>query len=158
MPVEERRNALKDLLNRSLSDPPASAEEAAPRLRAAEFRSEGSASSGHARAGSDSGTFNPWVYVPAHPVIKDGAELAEYELRELADGNKVLPVFTSAEKLIEQLGMAQPWLKVRLYRVIELIGRDRVAVDPVIDPAGWRWDSKELRKFSETLKGDRGRS
>lgn len=102
------------------------------------------------------GVADPWVYVPAHPVIKDGAELAEYELRELTDGNKVLPTFTSVELLIEQLGMAQPWLKVRVRAVIDLMGSDHVAVNPVIDPAAPRWDGEELKRFSKKFEAERG--
>jgi len=156
MPVDEPGSNLGSLLNRSISDPPATAEEATARLHEAERR-QGAAGSEDARATSDSEAAGPWVYVPAHPVIKDGAELAEYELRELTDGNQVLPAFTSVERLIEQLGMAQPWLKVRIRAVIDFMGGAHVAVDPVIDPAGWRWDSKELKKFIETFEAERGR-
>lgn len=101
-------------------------------------------------------TPDPWVYVPAHPIIRDGAELAEYELRELSDGNKVLPTFTSVGLLIEQLGTAQPWLKARIRAVIDLMGKDHVAVNPMIDPAAQRWDSKELDRFTQELQSERG--
>lgn len=106
--------------------------------------------------GEVDGVTDSWVYVPAHPVIKGGAELAEYELRELSDGNKVLPVFTSVELIIKQLGIAQPWLKVRFSAVIDLMGKDHVVVNPVIDPAAHRWDSRQLDRFTQEFKTERG--
>jgi SseB protein N-terminal domain len=100
-------------------------------------------------------TLNPWVYVPAHPVIKDGVELAEYEVRGLIDGNQVVPAFTSVERLIEQLGTSQPWLKLQIRRVIDFFGRDHIAVDPSVDPAGWRWDREGLKEFIIAFSSER---
>ncbi|MBO0804312.1 MAG: SseB family protein [Nocardiopsaceae bacterium] len=107
-------------------------------------------------SGLSADDLDPWVYVPAHPVIRDGVELAGYELRELPDGNRVLPTFTSAGLLIEQLGTAQPWLKARIRAVIDLMGSDHVAVNPVIDPAGDRWDRERLEQFTQEFETERG--
>lgn len=98
---------------------------------------------------------DPWVYVPAHPVITGGDELAEYERRELADGNPALPAFTSVGALTAQLGACQPWLRMRISEVIRAMGPDHVAVDPVVDPAAWRWDSGHLKEFADALRADR---
>lgn len=149
-------------LSQFASGPPANAERRATRLRVtrpprgrvARHREHEDSDSDAANPWLDDA--NPWVYVPAHPVMRDGAELAEYEVRELSDGNKVLPTFTSVRLLIEQLGMAQPWLKVRIRAVIDLMGSDHVAVNPVIDPAAPRWDSEALKRFTREFAAQRG--
>ena len=89
------------------------------------------------------------VFVPAHPVLQDGEQLAQYELREVSEGSPALPAFTSIEHLTAQLGRFQPWLKVPLRQLLNVDGVDRVAIDPTIDPHAWRWTAEELQKFSD---------
>ncbi|GAA4229576.1 hypothetical protein GCM10022254_22320 [Actinomadura meridiana] len=41
------------------------------------------------------------MYVPVHPVARDGEIVIGYETREIAPGSPALPVFSSEEKLVE---------------------------------------------------------
>lgn len=98
-----------------------------------------------AGTGAGSEDHDAWVYVPAHPLTRDGQDLAEYEFRELPDGRRVLPAFTTVNLLVRQLGKNQPWLRLPIRAVVDLAGDDHVAVDPVVDPAAERWDEARLR-------------
>jgi len=54
------------------------------------------------------------VFVPAHPQVRDGRKDVVFEVRQLADGRRVLPVFTTTEHLIAALGPRQPWAALPL--------------------------------------------
>ncbi len=52
--------------------------------------------------------------MPAHPQVRDGRKDVVFEVRQLADGRRVLPVFTTTEHLIAALGPRQPWAALPL--------------------------------------------
>ena len=94
------------------------------------------------------------VYASAHPAQRgDGVGgTIEFEVRELADGRRVLPVFSSVERMAEALGPAQPWvlLPLRAARaVMAIAGVDAVVLDPEIADDAWRWDASSFRRLAE---------
>lgn len=56
-------------------------------------------------------------------------------VRQLADGTRTLPVFTSVARLIDELGPQQPWVCLPMRTAAAVATRervDRVALDPVL--------------------------
>jgi SseB protein N-terminal domain len=93
------------------------------------------------------------VYVPAHPARRrdDVNGTIEFEVRELADGSRVLPVFSSVDRMAEALGPAQPWALVPLRAaraVMAIAGIQSVVLDPELADDAWRWDASSLRRLA----------
>lgn len=87
------------------------------------------------------------VFAPAHPGVREGRKDVVFEVRELADGRRVLPVFTTAERLTTVLGPQQPWAAVPLRAARALMGAAGVAevmIDPRLAPGAWRWQADDL--------------
>lgn len=95
------------------------------------------------------------VYVPAHPGNRIGRTDVVFEVRGLPDGRRMLPVFTTTERLVAALGPVQPWARMPLDRASELMGEagvDVVVVDPPAEPDAMRWqegDIEALMRSSE---------
>jgi hypothetical protein len=94
------------------------------------------------------------VYAPAHPALRrdDVNGTIEFEIRELADGSRVLPVFSSVERMAAALGPAQPWVLVPLRAaraVMAVAGVDSVALDPEFADGAWRWTAQSLQRLAE---------
>jgi len=93
------------------------------------------------------------VYVPAHPAQRhDDDSSIEFEVRVLTDGSRVLPVFSSVERMSEALGPAQPWVLVPLRAaraVMAVAGIDSVMLDPQLVDDAWRWDAQSLHRLAE---------
>jgi hypothetical protein len=94
------------------------------------------------------------VYAPAHPAQRrdDVNGTIEFEVRGLADGRRVLPVFSSVERMAAALGPAQPWVLVPLRAaraVMAIAGIDSVVLDPEFADDAWRWDVSSLRRLAE---------
>ena len=94
------------------------------------------------------------VYVPAHPVPQGARrdDTIEFEVRVLADGARVLPVFSTVERMTEALGPAQPWARVPLRAaraVMAVAGIDMFVLDPQFTDDTWRWDARQLRQLVE---------
>jgi SseB protein N-terminal domain len=94
------------------------------------------------------------VYAPAHPAQRpeDANGTIEFEVRELTDGSRVLPVFSSVERMAAVLGPAQPWVLVPLRAaraVMAIAGVASVVLDPEIADDAWRWDASSLRRLAE---------
>lgn len=98
------------------------------------------------------------VYVPAHPLARDGEIVIGYETREIEPGSPVLPVFSSEEKLVEQLGAVQPWVTIKLETLIDLMGARFLALDPTVDPDAERWTAREAAEHEALLRRELGRS
>jgi SseB protein N-terminal domain len=87
------------------------------------------------------------VYAPAHPDPRRGRQALEFEIRQLADGVRALPVFSTRERLVEALGPAQPWalLPLRAARALmAAAGIPSVVLDPEFTVEAWRWDEQDL--------------
>ncbi|HEX4725113.1 MAG TPA: SAV_915 family protein [Pseudonocardiaceae bacterium] len=90
---------------------------------------------------------NHLVYVPAHPGNRGGRQNVVFEVRGLPDGRRMLPVFTSTERLVAALGPLQPWAQLPLARASELMGEagvDLVVVDPTADDDATRWQQGDI--------------
>ncbi|MCO5972857.1 hypothetical protein [Actinoallomurus soli] len=70
----------------------------------------------------------------------------QFELRALADGTGVLPVFTEQELLVEQLGEWQPWEKMPVLELLIQISHAqvRVVVNPVVQEDAERWTADRV--------------
>jgi hypothetical protein len=87
------------------------------------------------------------VFVPAHPRNRGGRHDVVFEVRGLPDGRRMLPVFTSTERLVDALGPVQPWVSLPLSNASELMGQagvDLVVVDPPADQDAARWQDSDI--------------
>jgi hypothetical protein len=94
------------------------------------------------------------VYAPAHPAQRpdDANDTIEFEVRTLADGRRVLPVFSSVERMAAALGPSQPWVLVPLRAaraVMAVAGIESVALDPELAQDAWRWNAESLQRLVE---------
>jgi hypothetical protein len=97
----------------------------------------------------EAGTGLPEVVVaPARPDVRPGHEGdVIFEIRQLSDGGRALPVFTTVSGLVAALGPEQPWVAIPLQNVRAIVGGagvDRVVLDPDADPSAWRWQASDL--------------
>lgn len=80
-------------------------------------------------------------------------------MRELADGTPVLPVYSSASRLVAALGPAQPWAAFPLQTMRELTagaGIGMVVLDPEITPGSPRWRFEDLVVLEENIADEAG--
>ncbi|MFE9422848.1 SAV_915 family protein [Kitasatospora sp. NPDC006697] len=90
------------------------------------------------------------VYAPARPYQGEHGVDVLYEIRQLPGGDRVLPVFTTRERLVAALGPAQPWAQAPLRALRALMaqaGVERVELDPDITEQIWRWSPEGLAEF-----------
>lgn len=89
------------------------------------------------------------VIAPAHPDIRPGHDGdVIFEVREISDGGRALPVFTTVKRLTATLGPDQPWVALPLRNIQAIIGGagvDRVLIDPQAQPGAWRWQASDLQ-------------
>ncbi|GAA4637855.1 hypothetical protein GCM10023196_093310 [Actinoallomurus vinaceus] len=90
-----------------------------------------------------------WVYVPTLPSKPDaggGPRQVQFELRALADGTGVLPVFTEQEHLVQQLGEYQPFERMPVLELLVQLSEAqvRVAVNPVVREDAERWSADRI--------------
>jgi hypothetical protein len=98
------------------------------------------------------------VFVPAHPADRQSSDLV-FEVRELADGTPVLPVYSSTGRLVEALGPAQPWAAFPLQTTREMMARagvGMVVLDPEIAPGAARWRPEDLAEMAESITDQAG--
>jgi hypothetical protein len=78
--------------------------------------------------------------------------MIEFEIRQSADGRRVLPVFSSIERMASALGPAQPWVLVPLRAaraVMAAAGIESVVLDPEFAEDAWCWDAASLGRIIE---------
>lgn len=93
----------------------------------------------------------PVVVVPAHP--SPGGRV-DIELATLKRGAVVVAVFSNVQKLIDQLGNAQPWMMVPSGGLMRhLAGHEvtTVVLDPAPGVLAPRWSAKRVRLLSKVL-------
>jgi hypothetical protein len=98
------------------------------------------------------------VFAPAHPAEREGGEVV-FEVRELADGTPVLPVYSSTTLLVAALGPAQPWAAFPLETTRELMamaGVRMVVLDPEVALGSPRWRIEDLVVLAENLAEEAG--
>jgi hypothetical protein len=70
-----------------------------------------------------------------------------FEVRQLSDGGRALPAFTTVERLVSTLGREQPWVALPLRNIQAIMGSagvDRVVLDPEAEPGTWRWQTSDI--------------
>jgi len=95
------------------------------------------------------------VFVPAHPQVRDGRKDVVFEVRQLTDGRRVLPVFTTTEQLTSALGPQQPWAALPLRAAQALMGAAGVSelvLDPQAQPGAWRWQRTDIEALKRSLR------
>lgn len=89
------------------------------------------------------------VIAPARPDIRPGHNGdVIFEVREISDGGRALPVFTTVKRLVATLGQDQPWVALPLRNIQAIMGGagvDRVLIDPQAQPGTWRWQASDLQ-------------
>ena len=89
------------------------------------------------------------VVAPARQDVRPGHEGdVIFEVREISDGGRALPVFTTVRRLVETLGPDQPWVALPLKSIQAIMGGagvDRVVIDPQAQPGTWRWQESDLQ-------------
>ncbi len=92
------------------------------------------------------------VIAPARRDVRPGHEGdVIFEVRELSDGGRALPVFSSVKLLVAALGPDQPWVALPLRNIQVIMGGagvDRIVTDPQADPGAWRWRENDLRALT----------
>ncbi|MER6811671.1 hypothetical protein ABT299_20595 [Spirillospora sp. NPDC000708] len=94
----------------------------------------------------------PTIFVPIRPIIQDGNVVMAYEFRQRESGPPYLPVFSTSDKLVDQLGDIQTRLEITFARLLELIEVHYIEIDPEIDRSDWRWNDEDVSRYSELLK------
>ena len=93
------------------------------------------------------------VVVPARQDVRPGHDgEVVFEVRELSDGGRALPVFTTVKRLVATLGPDQPWVALPLRNIQAIMGGagvDRVVIDPQAQPGTWRWQPSDLQALIE---------
>jgi hypothetical protein len=96
------------------------------------------------------------VFAPARPDVRPGHEAdVAFEVRQMSDGARGLPVFTTIQKLAAALGREQPWVGLPLRNVQVIMGGagvDRVVIDPGEEPGAWRWQASDLEDLERRLR------
>lgn len=96
------------------------------------------------------------VFAPAHPDVRPGHEAdVAFEVRQMSDGARGLPVFTTVQKLVAALGREQPWVALPLRNAQVIMGGagvDRVVIDPGEEPGAWRWQASDLEDLERRLR------
>ncbi|MGH3627382.1 MAG: SAV_915 family protein, partial [Sciscionella sp.] len=104
-------------------------------------------SAAHTTGGDVGPEHGQLVYVAARPV--HDPDLAPYgvEVRRLQDGAYGWMVFTPLDRLVDVLGMYQPWVGVRageLAGYLDALGVARLYVDSGMPEDAWRWQPEQL--------------
>ena len=113
----------------------------------------------YGRAGGGPGRGLPeLIFAPAHPETRQSEDLV-FEVRELADGTRVLPVYSSTSRLAAALGPAQPWAALPLQAMRELMGKagvELIALDPDVAPSAPRWRPADLAELAASISDRAG--
>ncbi len=84
----------------------------------------------------------PLLFVPAQPVHESGRAPYGIEVRRLADGRYGCTAFSTVDRLVEALGMYQPWVGISAGELVirlDRVGVDRLYVDSPLPGESWRW-------------------
>jgi hypothetical protein len=96
------------------------------------------------------------VYAPVRPIVQSGSVIAVFEMRDSSSGPPYLPVFSTEEQLVHQLGDLQTRIEVSFRFLVENFGVEYLEIDPDIEPVDWRWSPETVaqykRKISQELR------
>ena len=77
-----------------------------------------------------------------------------FEARRASDGELVMPVFSSLDRLTAALGVEQPWVALPLHNVQAIMGGTgvgRVLLDPEAEPGTRRWSAGDVEDLERRL-------
>ena len=102
---------------------------------------------------ADSG-FPEIVIAPARRDVRPGRNGdVIFEVRELPGGGRVMPVFTTARRLVAALGPHQPWVALPLRNMQQIMGSAgvySVVLDPRAHSGAWQWQAGDLEALGRT--------
>ncbi|HET9897943.1 MAG TPA: SAV_915 family protein [Streptosporangiaceae bacterium] len=116
----------------------------------------GNGQAGDGQAGNgQAGGVPEIVIAPARRDVRPGHDGdVVFEVREISDGGRALPVFTTVGRLVATLGPDQPWIALPLRNVQAIMGSagvDRVLIDPLAQPGAWKWQASDLSALTGRL-------
>lgn len=92
-----------------------------------------------------------YVFAPARPAVGGFEKRVLFEARQVDGDVWALPVFTSLDILVARLGSSQPWIKINLEHLRDLMGRARssILIDPLVHQDAVRWSESDLTAYME---------
>ncbi|WP_433179937.1 hypothetical protein [Actinoallomurus sp. CA-150999] len=104
--------------------------------------------------GANSADAIAFVYVPTRPyrrAERGQTQHVRFELRQLDDGSPGLAVFTAKERLVAELGIHQPYVRIAaLDLLVQVAGaKVRVVIDPELRQGVPRWTEANLQAWRE---------
>lgn len=91
------------------------------------------------------------VFAPARPDFRAGHDTdVIFEVRQVSDGGRALPVFSSVDRLVAVLGHEQPWVALPLRNIQQIMGESSVhsiVLDPGAEPGTWRWQASDIESL-----------
>ncbi len=73
-----------------------------------------------------------------------------FEVRQVSDGRRALPVFSSVDRLVAALGHEQPWVALPLRNIQQIMGASSVhtiVLDPAAEPGAWQWQASDIESL-----------
>jgi hypothetical protein len=91
------------------------------------------------------------VFAPARPDVRPGHDGdVIFEVRQVSDGGRALPVFSSVDRLVAALGHEQPWVALPLQNIRQIMGASSVptiVLDPGAEPGTWQWQASDIESL-----------
>lgn len=96
-----------------------------------------------------------FVYVPTRPYEPARAgevQSVRFELRELRDGSPGLAVFTELERLVNALGVHQPYVKIAVLDLLVQVAGERISVvvNPVLEDGVPQWTEQAIQDWQRS--------
>lgn len=93
-----------------------------------------------------------FVYVPTRPyrrAERGQTQHVRFELRQLDDGSPGLPIFTTEERLVAELGSHQPYIRIAVLELLVQIAEEnvRVVINPRLKQGAPRWTEDDLQAW-----------
>lgn len=110
------------------------------------------------RSDAEMAALEPLLFVPARPVHEPGSASYGVEVRRLDSGEYACTAFSTVRRLVDTLGMYQPWVGVaadQLVRYLDRLGVRELYVDSGLPDEAWRWQPEQLRALVTQEEGAR---
>lgn len=93
-----------------------------------------------------------FVYAPTRPyrrAERGQTQQVRFELRQLDDGSPGLSVFTTEERLVAELGIHQPYVRIAvLDLLVQVAGANvKVVINPALRQGAPRWTEADLEAW-----------
>lgn len=98
-----------------------------------------------------------FVYVPTRPyesVTQGEAQPVRFELRRLPDGSPGLAVFTERQRLVNTLGIHQPYVKVGVLDLLVQVAGEKISVvvNPALEHGAPQWSKEAVQDWRRSNK------